>query len=796
MSRYLKIRIVLVILSLGLPVLLWGKANPPQSVSVGASTVSSATPDQPPPPETDQTTNIPYFTLRDGMSSTLTLNNVAPKSMKVSVTLFNMAGRAQKLDSITLEPHSFKRIELRDVAGEEFDSGNIEVAYFGTAMAVTCQVSVSSVSKRVSFESREQGMMDFASSNLNGIVAPAQRGAEAFLALTSVAEKNVTVQLAIGSKKKVMTLTPRETQLLKLNEDSDARQERGKDNESAPVATLVSLQHNGLPGAIITTGFVWNLNTGYSSSFTMHDPRMDYSSTLAGVHFRFGQADPIEGFPSDTQFRAPLLLANVSAAPVNTQVSVDYTIAEKPAMTPVDPKKDVTQDKFTTVAVMDLTVPAGAVRRIELADELAKLGVPTPVKEAGVDIKYDAAPGAIMAQLTSIDQTGDYSFEVPIKDAAAANETMVGNYPWTIEDGTESVLHLKNTTADSVSAFMTLLFPGGESYYLDPLVFKPYQSVAIDIQKIKESGKKDRVGRLFPKDAVSGQVQWRQDIPYSIIGRAEETNVKLGIARSFSCPVICCWNANQTYTLTSASSFDEPMGTAITVTATGQQTDCNGVVYAPVDATPARGFSSDYPSIVSLSAGPDADDTTVNFVGSGSSYVRGNALGPYKNYSLTNTCRCQYRYAYMDIAELMTSRPPDHTVVGDDTTTPRQGCAGFVADRKVHFLVLDQPGRQVTASVPVQEQFLSWTPNTCPSGLLPKQNGCVSTIQGNYTDEIANDCTSHDSTCGYTLSDEWQWCPGPGSFSVNITHLNDIVQGTAVTVNGNTTKLNGTYIYP
>src|SRR5207302_400890 len=114
------------------------------------------------------------------------------------------------------------------------------------------------------------------------------------------------------------------------NGESDARQERGKEETNeTPAATLVSLQHNGLPGAIITTGFVWNLNTGYSSTFTMHDPRMDYSSTLAGVHFRFGQADPSEGFPSGTQFRAPLSLANVSAAPVNAHVSVDYTIAEK-----------------------------------------------------------------------------------------------------------------------------------------------------------------------------------------------------------------------------------------------------------------------------------------------------------------------------------------------------------------------------------------------------------------------------------------------------------------------------------
>ena len=42
-----------------------------------------------------QITNIPYFTLRDGMSSTLTLQNLASTPTKVTLTIFNTEGRAQ-----------------------------------------------------------------------------------------------------------------------------------------------------------------------------------------------------------------------------------------------------------------------------------------------------------------------------------------------------------------------------------------------------------------------------------------------------------------------------------------------------------------------------------------------------------------------------------------------------------------------------------------------------------------------------------------------------------------------------
>jgi len=85
-------------------------------------------------PVMDQMTNIPYFTLRDGMSSTLTLQNVTSTPTKVTVTIFNTEGRAHVLDPITLDSHSFKQVRLADVAPQGFESGNVEVMFNGTMM--------------------------------------------------------------------------------------------------------------------------------------------------------------------------------------------------------------------------------------------------------------------------------------------------------------------------------------------------------------------------------------------------------------------------------------------------------------------------------------------------------------------------------------------------------------------------------------------------------------------------------------------------------------------------------------
>ncbi len=539
MSRHLKIWASLITLSLALPALSWGQAPPSQNPATpppGASPAKTM-------PSGMQMTNIPYFTLRDGMNSTLTLNNTAAVQVPdVTVTIYNREGRSQVLPSMTLDPHSFKQIELRGVvASDLFDSGNLEVSYPGTPMLVTCQLSVYSTDKRVSFESREQSMMDFESSKLNGILWVPDK-AEGFLAMTNAATNAVKVTLSIGSKRKEFAVQPHETQVAKLNEQLQGRS-----------MALVALQHNGKPGAIVTTGFVLDLKNGYSATFMMHDPKLMRSSLLAGAHFRFGQPDAGEGFPDGTQFRAPLFLANVSDKPVNTHISVDYTVqnqaqdheektdpkGDRHGANSKMPQADAPTDKVSNVAVKDVTIAAGDVQKIELSEEMTRFNIDGPAKEAGVEIAFDAAPGALIAQLTSVDQSGDYAFEVPIKDPAAIGEWPQGVYPWSLENGSATTLHLKNYTDKRQVAEVEIRYAGG-SYEPKQLVLAPHETMAIDIRTLKDSKTPDEHGNTIPADITHGQIWWGPRALKTMIGRAEDVNVAEGTAHSFSCPGACC----------------------------------------------------------------------------------------------------------------------------------------------------------------------------------------------------------------------------------------------------------------
>lgn len=746
-----------------------------------------------------QMTNIPYFSLRNRMTSTLTLNNNQPAPAQVNVTIYSSNGKGRQLPPITLKPQSITDFSLADLltkAGEEFDQGNIAIQYQGKSMGVTAQVGVSSTDQRVSFESREQDMMDFMSSKLNGIVSLPYADADGFLAVTNAAASSITVQLTIGSKKKAISLSPRETQVVDLNGEWNAREtqlgdlngERNQDSQHPPPATLIQLQQNGKPGDIVTTGFVLDLKNGYSSSFTMLDPSLTGSSKLAGAHLRFGKPDPREGFPEGTQFSAPLLVANVGSQAVTAHVSVDYTI----------------KGQAHDVAIQDLTIAPETVQQIELAGALAALGVTSPVDDAGVDISYDGAPGTLIGQLTSRDQSGDYSFEMPVKDPAAMTETVGGSYPWTLEGGANTILHLKNTTDTKAFALLQFHFPDGGTYNPDRIQLEPHQTVAIDIQKLKDSNKTDVRKQVFPSGATHGQLVWLQQALHTLIGRAEQINVQAGIARSFSCGYFCNCPENVYQKWMNPSSSDEPIGWSGTpFTPYENYKDCGGTVYGPYLASGSYVFwASDNSSVASVNS-----SGVVSVGGSGSANISFNWTEDYYVDNHDTSCSTYATPYYAQAAQ--TGRGPDHVRVITDTNGYPPSCpSGYyqVYRRLMYMQVVDSMNRAITNNVSVKEVYTSGpTTNNCPGGGQPSATSCLPTSSGTFTDILTvagtggPGCsaiiTDPSIACGFSDTATWPACSN--GYSNNLWTSPRSTLSNGVTANSNSSTFSsGTQLYP
>jgi IPT/TIG domain-containing protein len=534
-----------------------------------------------PLPSDDQIMSFAYFIEQGDMNSTLRLNNNLLAPMKATVTFFNSQGESFTAPLLTLPPQDVQRFRVSELTANapgDFHTGSVQVFYHGPPMAVTGQISVASASSHMIFESFPTMAMGFASSRLDGIVWTPDAGTQASAALTNTMTDMLTVKIGTATDIKSLTLNAHETQVVDLREFLINRQDAG--------AALVRVLHDGTPGAVIVTGFALNEKTGFSCNLPFIDRATAKTAHLAGAHVRFGRPGSKEGFPAGTRFNAPLLIANTGDQPTEARVFVDYTISGVAAR----------------AQVAKLELATEQVRQVELSSAMARLAGSGPVDDAGLDIEYSGSPGAVIARLTSVDQSGDYAFDVPIKDPLAEMQRVGGSYPWRVDGGFTTVLHLKNTINQPVFALVQVRYPGG-SYNLERLPLAPFQTIAVDLRSLRDGQQKDIRDSVMPSDVEGGQVVWFEETIGSLIGRAEVTNVAEGVASSFSCnePCSCPPNSSNTY-LTPGSSVG-PMGGTAQFSSMEQRQDCHGTVFGPYNQTSNSTWSSSDTSVFTVSSG-------------------------------------------------------------------------------------------------------------------------------------------------------------------------------------------------
>jgi hypothetical protein len=538
--------------------------------------------------------HIPFFTESGGMTSILTLNNNQPEAATVTVTLFNSKGQPFVLPSITVAPELPARFEIGQLVAQEHgevSSGNVQISFKGPSMGVTSQITVISAAHRLAFESVEDEAMDFSSSRLDGILWVAGEGTRAQIAMTNTSPDPLAVTILAtnqrGDQDKEITLSSHATEVIEANEFLD------NDRDGGSSVTLLSLVHSGSPRALMVTGFAVNEETGFSCNFPFVDRSTAVSTHLAGAHVRVGLANPMEGFPAGTRFSAPLCLANVGYQPTQMTVSADYAI----------------DSVLRRSELVQVNLSPGETKEVDVALLLAEQGIIGPVDDAGIDVSYTGTPGTVIGRLTSLDQTRDFSFDVPVKDPLSGMMRVSGSYPWRLDNGYTTVLHLKNTVDKSVHALVQVRYDGG-TYNLERIPLAPFQTIAVNIEALRDSQRKDIRGSVMPREITSGQVIWFEEDLGSLIGRAEVANIKAAIASSFSCGDTCsCPPSFKTLAVspTGVTTLIGDQGQTFTAQETRQ--DCYGGTYGPYDRTSDSTWTSDNTNVAT--AGSSGSVTSV-----------------------------------------------------------------------------------------------------------------------------------------------------------------------------------------
>jgi len=269
-----------------------------------------------------------------------------------------------------------------------------------------------------------------------------------------------------------------------------------------------------------------------------------------------------------------------------------------------------------------------------------------------------------------------------------------------------------------------------------------------------------------------------------LIGRSEQADLVHGISSNYAC-INCCGNSFYDGWVT--PGFSDFPGNQTQMMALQQDQNCYGQPYLPYAASAS--FNSFAPSIcnstfLGQTTGIAPGETSIQGAWTADSWFMGlNEQCEYTPAEVLRDALCN------------TLADPHHLLVVSDTTTDWCTGAGSPSlQRTITYQVVDQYGLPVSIPLSIGERFFALNDHTCGAG-APGPSGCGIKFNGIFTDTLMAGCTPAGGSCGYDVLNQIVYCrslavPRP------LGSLNEQVHANQITVNGNSTSLQGTYIYP
>lgn len=470
------------------------------------------------------------YSVKGSTRSSLVLNNpMMTRARVVRVTLYNKAGKALELPEITLAPAQTKFLDIRDYIPQErlgaFSEGSVEVHYHGPTMGITGQLSVIDDRHNGSFDVLLREDVMFSSSKLDGLwfSVDNQTTVEVFVTNTRPHPTTVTPIIYVDGAEFA-------AQPLVLDSHVGATIDVGKSLKDLQVRRRfasggITLRHDGTPGAIAVAGVISNKQRGFSSTMRFIDVAGQRSTKLHGANILIGSTNAPPGFPQDVSFTPRAVVRNTTNQSLEARALIRYT----------------TETGAGLIQIDALKLKSGEVRDLNLTPLINELSE-KKLLNAGFELEHDGGPGSVIATVVSIDQSGNYVFDVPLKDPQSV-KNVGGNHPWRLDGDNRAIAHIKNIDpiTDGSLRELALMITTAAGKYSFPLqLTEAGQTLAVDIRRLRDEQIADNHGNVIPLHITEGQVEWYGRGPLGqFIGRLVQYNPATGVSSSLSCETPC-----------------------------------------------------------------------------------------------------------------------------------------------------------------------------------------------------------------------------------------------------------------
>jgi hypothetical protein len=489
------------------PTILPGQTSGPQTEEVAPQTTS-----KPPDENTPRELVYPYYSLREGTESVLSMMGRAPRPIEFTVAVHSQSGQTVVSPAKTIQPAEEVDVDVKKLLNDldvdwhgDFLEGTLSILFKGTGNPLGGRIIVVGPHENWNigpvWSSGEHGQ-NMVPAELNTLWWDLGGTRDVAIRASNITPRAVAADLYLEFAGQRHKLGPLEFAPYQLKRLSVTELLNGIKLTAyqAPIGGL-SIISRGATNALIAQGYITDAELGQQTDVQFPLPQLQAASALhaTGVPIGPPSADsPFAGFKNGN-FTPHLYLRNLLDSEQTITLTVEFPSDEGPRLVSLPPIK----------------LPGFTTQDIRLDSYYNSLPLPLPY--CALRVQYNGPPGSVIGQLSVVNETNAKVNSIRLDNEGNGYAGSLASY-WGFDDDTDFLVFLTNASDEDCRVGFKIE-AGGVEYYLTRLKLSPHESKYINLRELRDKQERDFRGSVLPATVTEGRLMYNRGDNVPMIGR-------------------------------------------------------------------------------------------------------------------------------------------------------------------------------------------------------------------------------------------------------------------------------------
>jgi len=485
---------------------------PAQTSGLPTEEVAPQTPSKPPDENTPRELVYPYYSLREGTESVLSMMDRAPRPVELTVAVHSQSGQTVVYPPKTIQPSEEVDIDVKKLLNDlnmdwrgDFLEGTLSIRFKGEGNPLGGRMIVTGPHESWNigpvWRTGESGQ-NMVPAELDTLWWDLGGTRDVTMRVSNITPRAVVADLYLEFSGKQHKLAPLEFAPYQMKRLSVTELLNGMKLTAyhAPIGGL-SIIPRGVTNALIAQGYITDAELGQQSGVEFPLPQLQAASALRATGVPIGppSADsPFAGFKNGN-FTPHLYLRNLLDSEQTVTVTVEFPGEEGPRLVPLPPLK----------------LPGFTTQDIRLDSYYSYLSLPLPY--CALRAQYNGPPGSVIGQLTVVNENNARVNSIRLDNEGNGYAGSLASY-WGFDDDTDFLVFLTNA-GDKDCHVGFKIEAGGVEYYLTNLKLSPHESKYINLRELRDRQQADFRGSVLPATVTEGRLMYIRGDNVPMIGR-------------------------------------------------------------------------------------------------------------------------------------------------------------------------------------------------------------------------------------------------------------------------------------